>query len=248
MTTTPPATDLNESLAKLDLTSDNAAIIGLQYGDEGKGQIVDIFGSRYDVVARYNGGANAGHTVIVGDQKIALHLIPSGIMCLNAVNVIGNGVVIDPAQILKEIDGLNEKGMTTDHLVISDRAHVVMPWHKVQDGLYDQAMAAAKAKQLLNRSLPTSPPASSTLTVLRTVKQGGHTIARRLSGWWCNECRVMAADWNKLAPQKCGGSAIRTWTNKATEAARATNSNGNHGHQIMSSFPLFWCSVCGAFG
>lgn len=149
MTTTPPATDLNESLAKLDLTSENAAIIGLQYGDEGKGQIVDIFGSRYDVVARYNGGANAGHTVIVGDQKIALHLIPSGIMCLNAVNVIGNGVVVDPAQILKEIDGLNEKGMTTDHLVISDRAHVVMPWHKIQDGLYDQAMAAAKGSKAI---------------------------------------------------------------------------------------------------
>lgn len=149
MTTTPPGTQLNESLAKLDLTSDNAAIIGLQYGDEGKGQIVDIFGSRYDIVARYNGGANAGHTVIIGDQKFALHLIPSGIMCQNAVNVIGNGVVIDPAQILKEIDGLNERGVSTDHLRISDRAHVVMPWHKIQDGLYDNAMATAKGSKAI---------------------------------------------------------------------------------------------------
>ncbi len=137
-----------DALASLNLQGQHSAVIGIQYGDEGKGQIVDVLGAHFDVVARYNGGANAGHTVIIGDQKFALHLIPSGIMCPDALNVVGNGVVIDPAQILKEIDGLVERGIAIgENLKISNRAHVVLPYHKVQDVLYDQAMAKAKGSE-----------------------------------------------------------------------------------------------------
>lgn len=123
----------------------HTAVCGLQWGDEGKGKIVDLLARRYDVTVRYNGGANAGHTVVVGDQKFALHLIPSGILYEGKRNVIGNGVVVDPAQVIKEITTLRERGIaiTGDNLCISERAHVVFPYHKVQDVLFDSAVAKA---------------------------------------------------------------------------------------------------------
>jgi adenylosuccinate synthase len=131
-------------LQRAQLTSGHTAVVGLQYGDEGKGQIVDALAGTFDVVARYNGGANAGHSVQVGEEKIALHLIPSGILSPRTLNVLGNGVVIDPAQLLKEIDGLRERGVTIgENLAISDRAHVVLPYHKAEDVLFDQALATA---------------------------------------------------------------------------------------------------------
>ncbi|MCC6579072.1 MAG: adenylosuccinate synthase [Phycisphaeraceae bacterium] len=129
---------------RLGLTQGHCAVVGMQYGDEGKGQIVDRLAERFDYVVRYNGGANAGHTVVIGDQKFALHLVPSGILCPNAINVVGNGVVVDPEQILKEMDGLRERGVKVgDNLRISDRAHVVMPYHKTQDALFDHALSKA---------------------------------------------------------------------------------------------------------
>ena len=129
-------------LEHLDAVGRHAAVIGLQYGDEGKGQLTDVLAGTFDVVVRYNGGANAGHSVWIGEQKFALHLLPSGILNPSAVNVVGNGVVIDPEQILKEIDGLGERGVAVgDNLRISNRAHVVMPYHKVQDRLYDTGLA-----------------------------------------------------------------------------------------------------------
>ncbi len=125
--------------------SDNAAVVGLQWGDEGKGKIVDLLTQQYDYVVRYNGGANAGHTVVVGDQKYALHLIPSGILDASKTNVIANGVVIDPQKLLEEIDGLASRGIEVgDNLRISDRAHVVMPWHKQQDALMEAAVSKAR--------------------------------------------------------------------------------------------------------
>jgi len=109
----------------------NTAIVGLQWGDEGKGKIVDLLTAKHDVIARYNGGANAGHTVVVGDEKYALHLIPSGILYEDKQCVIGNGVVVDPIQLIKEIDTLRDRGIEVgDNLKVSNRAHVVMPYHK----------------------------------------------------------------------------------------------------------------------
>jgi adenylosuccinate synthase len=121
----------------------HTAVVGLQWGDEGKGKIVDLLTAEHDVVVRYNGGANAGHTVVVGDERYALHLIPSGILYPEKRCVIGNGVVIDPEQLLKEIDTMRERGIAVgDNLKISSRAHVVMPYHKAMDAALEQALAA----------------------------------------------------------------------------------------------------------
>lgn len=139
-----PAAVASDLLREAGLGSGHTAVVGLQYGDEGKGQIVDALAGRFDVVSRYNGGANAGHSVQVGDEKIALHLIPSGILYPQVTNVLGNGVVIDPAQLLKEIDGLRQRGVVIDgtNLRVSSRAHVVLPYHKAQDKLFDGALAS----------------------------------------------------------------------------------------------------------
>lgn len=111
----------------------NIVILGAQWGDESKGKLTDVFAEHADVVARYQGGDNAGHTIVLGDKTFILHLIPSGILRQNTVNVIGNGVVINLETLLREIDGLEEKGVnvSSDNLKISDRAHLIMPYHKL---------------------------------------------------------------------------------------------------------------------
>src|SRR5262249_4141737 len=115
----------------------HVGVVGLQWGDEGKGQIVDLLAERADAVVRYNGGNNAGHSVQVGEERFALHLIPSGILQPNTVNVIGNGVVVDPSRetgILGEIERLRSRGVRVgENLRISDRAHVVLPYHREED-------------------------------------------------------------------------------------------------------------------
>ncbi len=109
-------------------------LVGSQWGDEGKGKIVDILSDRYDFVARYQGGANAGHTVIIGDQQFILHLVPSGILREDVKCVIGNGVVIDPQALLDEIKFLESSGISTKgRLFISHNAHLIMPYHKLLD-------------------------------------------------------------------------------------------------------------------
>jgi adenylosuccinate synthase len=111
-----------------------SVIIGGQWGDEGKGKIVDLLGADYNVVVRYQGGANAGHTVEIGDKKYVLHLIPSGILRESVISVIGNGVVIEPAALIEELQTLNNLGITTkNRLKISKNAHVIMPYHKILD-------------------------------------------------------------------------------------------------------------------
>ena len=112
------------------------AVIGLQWGDEAKGKIVDLLTKEHDIVVRYQGGANAGHTVVFDGQKFKLSLIPSGIFRHNVQSVVANGVVIDPASILAEIESLTSRGVAIDsNLIISDRAHVIFPWHKEEDRL-----------------------------------------------------------------------------------------------------------------
>ncbi len=112
--------------------------VGAQWGDEGKGKIIDFLADRADVVVRFQGGANAGHTVQVGEDLYAFHLLPSGVLRKRTMNVIANGVVIEPAQLLKEIDETRSRGHSVENLRISDRAHVVMPYHKVIDGLEEK--------------------------------------------------------------------------------------------------------------
>ncbi len=109
-------------------------VVGSQWGDEGKGKIVDLLSERFDIVVRYQGGANAGHTVQIGDKQYILHLIPSGILRENVICVIGNGVVIDPKALLEEIEFLESNGISIKgRLYISHNAHLIMPYHKLLD-------------------------------------------------------------------------------------------------------------------
>lgn len=118
-------------------------LVGAQWGDEGKGKIVDFLSEEADMVVRYQGGANAGHTVVVGGREYKLHLIPSGVLN-HKVCVIGNGVVIDPAQLLAEMDGLTQAGYDVSRVYVSDCAHVILPYHKLLDALEEQARGDRK--------------------------------------------------------------------------------------------------------
>jgi adenylosuccinate synthase len=120
-------------------------VIGTQWGDEGKGKIIDFLAENANVVVRFQGGANAGHTVQVGEEVYKLHLIPSGILRPDRMNVIGNGVVVDPEKLLEEIAGLRARGHAVDNLRISERAHLVLPYHKVLDALEEEAKGNLKA-------------------------------------------------------------------------------------------------------
>jgi len=119
----------------------NVVVVGAQWGDEGKGKVVDLLTEHAQVVVRFQGGNNAGHTLVVGGQKTVLHLIPSGILHPGKVCVIGNGVVVDPAVLVKEIDALKARGFLKDdsHLIVSDNAHVIFPWHKLLDTFREKA-------------------------------------------------------------------------------------------------------------
>ncbi|RQN33625.1 adenylosuccinate synthase [Paraburkholderia tropica] len=108
-------------------------VVGTQWGDEGKGKITDFLAEQADVIARFSGGNNAGHTIQFGGETYKLHLVPSGIFYKDKLAVIGNGVVVDPVALLKELDGLNESGISTDNLRISNRAQVILPYHLAQD-------------------------------------------------------------------------------------------------------------------
>jgi adenylosuccinate synthase len=119
-------------------------LLGAQWGDEGKGKATDLLGDRVDYVVRYQGGNNAGHTVVIGDQKYALHLLPSGILSPNVIPVIGNGVVIDPGVLLTEIKGLNERGINTSNLKISSNAHLITPYHRTIDKVSERFLGKSK--------------------------------------------------------------------------------------------------------
>lgn len=115
-------------------------LLGTQWGDEGKGKITDLIADEFDYVVRFQGGNNAGHTVIHGDHKLALHLIPSGIMYPNIIPVIGNGCVVDPRVLIDEMKMLEDEGFSTDKLLISNNAHVIMPYHLDLDGASERRL------------------------------------------------------------------------------------------------------------
>ncbi|MFI6791009.1 adenylosuccinate synthase [Nonomuraea sp. NPDC050383] len=119
-------------------------LVGAQWGDEGKGKATDLLGGDVDYVVRYQGGNNAGHTVVIGDQKYALHLLPTGILSPDVVPVIGNGVVIDPRVLLDEIDGLAARGISAERLLISANAHLIMPHHRALDKVTERYLGKAK--------------------------------------------------------------------------------------------------------
>jgi adenylosuccinate synthase len=123
----------------------NYCVTGLQWGDEGKGKVVDILAEKCDIVVRYGGGANAGHTVVTGDTKFALHLLPSGSVRSDTICVVGNGVVLDPGGIIQEIENLADQNISLkDRLFISENAHVVMDYHKKEDQLREESLGRNK--------------------------------------------------------------------------------------------------------
>src|SRR5215472_10789151 len=119
-------------------------LVGAQWGDEGEGKATDLLGDRVDFVVRYQGGNNAGHTVVIGEESYALHLLPSGVLSPRVTPVIGNGVVIDPEVLLAEIDGLAERGVSCDRLLISADAHLIMPHHRALDRVVERYLGSAR--------------------------------------------------------------------------------------------------------
>ena len=123
-----------------------SAVVGLQWGDEGKGKLIDLLASEHDAVVRYNGGANAGHSVVVDGARYALHLVPCGVFHRHTRSVIGNGVAVDPHRLIEELDGLSSGGIdfTPERLAISDRAHVVMGYHKAEDAMREELLTSTR--------------------------------------------------------------------------------------------------------
>ena len=119
-------------------------IVGAQWGDEGKGKATDLLGDSVDYVVRYQGGNNAGHTVVIGDESYALHLLPSGVLSPGVTPVIGNGVVIDPGVLIEEIDGLAGRGVSCERLLISANAHLIMPHHRALDRVTERFLGTAR--------------------------------------------------------------------------------------------------------
>ena len=113
----------------------NVVVVGAQWGDEGKGKVVDLYAEDADVIVRFQGGNNAGHTLVVDGRQTVLHLIPSGILHDHKICIIGNGVVVDPKVLIEEIDGLNDRDLFPAHtkLYVSENAHIIMPYHRRMD-------------------------------------------------------------------------------------------------------------------
>ena len=131
-------------------------LLGLQWGDEGKGKIVDVLTSNYNIIARFQGGPNAGHTLVFNGRKHVLHTIPSGIFHENAVNLVGNGVVIDPVIFKKELDKLSEQGINySKSLLISRKAHLILPTHRLLDAASEASKGKAKIGSTLKGIGPT---------------------------------------------------------------------------------------------
>jgi len=131
-------------------------LLGLQWGDEGKGKIVDYLADKYQIIARFQGGPNAGHTLVIDGVKTVLHTVPSGILKPNVINVIGNGVVIDPTTLLKEIDQLQAKGIEVlKRLLVSKKAHLILPTHKILDAASESAKGLEKIGSTLRGIGPT---------------------------------------------------------------------------------------------
>ena len=119
-------------------------LVGAQWGDEGKGKATDLLGDRVDYVVRYQGGNNAGHTVVIGEESYALHMLPSGVLSPHVTPVIGNGVVIDPQVLLNEIEGLQHRGIDCSKLLVSANAHLIMPYHRALDKVTERYLGSAR--------------------------------------------------------------------------------------------------------
>jgi len=175
-------------------------VVGTQWGDEGKGKITDFLAEGADVVARYQGGNNAGHTIMIGNKKYKLTMIPSGIFNENKTCVIGNGMVINPLALIDEINYIHENGFSTENLRISDRAHVIMPYHLVLDGLEEER----KGDNKIGTTRKGIGPCYMDKAARNGIRIADLLDAEEFSG----KVRRLIAEKNQVIQQVYGGEAL----------------------------------------
>lgn len=175
-------------------------VVGTQWGDEGKGKITDFLAEKADVVARYQGGNNAGHTILIQNKKYKLTMIPSGIFNQNKLCVIGNGMVINPAALVEEIQYIHDNGFSTDNLKISDRAHVIMPYHLVLDALEEDRKADNK--------IGTTRKGIGPCYMDKAARNGIRIADLMVAEAFTEKARAIIADKNQVITQMYGGEAL----------------------------------------
>ncbi len=181
-------------------------LVGAQWGDEGKGKATDLLGGSVDYVVRYQGGNNAGHTVVIGDQKYALHLLPSGILTPGCVPVIGNGVVIDPAVLFAELDGLTARGVDTSRLLISANAHLITPYHRTMDKV---------TRAVPGQEPRSAPPAAASARPTRTRSTGSASGSRT-----CSTRAILRAEGRGRAARPKNQMLVKVYNRRAIERRR----------------------------
>ncbi len=176
----------------------NVVIVGLQWGDEGKGKVVDALAEHFDTVVRYQGGANAGHTVVVEGRKFIFQLLPTGVLRPDKTAVIGHGVVVDPEALLKEIATLQAAGISVDHrLLVSDRAHLILPYHRTYEAAAEQARGAGKIGTTARGVGPTYED--------KAGRRGLRTCDLRNPDLFRKKCKEVLAEKNRIASALFGG-------------------------------------------
>src|SRR3989442_5697519 len=179
----------------------SVVVVGVQWGDEGKGKVVDAVAEHFDIVARYQGGANAGHTVVVDGTKFVLQLIPTGILRPDKIAVIGNGVVVDPEALLREIETLERAGVEVgERLLISDRAHLILPYHRTHELAAEQARGVGKIGTTA-KGIGPSYEDKAGRRGLRACDLRDEEIFRR-------KCREVVAEKNRIASVLFGGEPL----------------------------------------
>lgn len=175
-------------------------VVGTQWGDEGKGKITDYLAEKADVVARYQGGNNAGHTILIENKKYKLTMVPSGIFNQKKLCVIGNGMVINPGALVEEIQYINDNGFSTENLKISDRAHVIMPYHLVLDGLEEDRKADNK--------IGTTRKGIGPCYMDKAARNGIRIADLMVADAFEEKARAIIADKNQVITQMYGGEPL----------------------------------------
>ena len=195
--------------------NNNVAIVGLQWGDEGKGKIVDSLSEYFDIIARYQGGANAGHTVVIDDKKFILQLVPTGILRPGKTAVIGQGVVVNPEALLRELDGLESNGLNArERLKISDRAHLIMPYHRSHEVAAEQARGVGKIGTTAKGIGPTYED--------KAGRRGLRTGDLRNPDAFLRKCKAVLSEKDRIASALFDGASFGgdEWIGEYIEKAR----------------------------
>lgn len=196
-------------------SSENIVVVGVQWGDEGKGKIVDVLAEHFDIVARYQGGANAGHTVCAGGKRFVLQLIPTGILRPEKIAVIGPGVVINPESLLEEIAEVEEKGVHVgERLIISDRAHLIMPYHRSHEVAAEEARGVGKIGTTAKGIGPSYED--------KAGRRGLRTCDLRSREDFVKKCKEVLAEKDRIGEALFGGERFRgdSWVTQYYETAR----------------------------